>query len=72
MFEPKIFGERLLMARTKKGVTQAQVAKMLGVTATQVSDMEKGKTTTSLFRLYALCDYFNVSADYLLGRREEP
>jgi len=72
MFEPKIFGQRLLMVRTKKGVTQAQVAQMLGVTATQVSDMEKGKTTTSLFRLYALCEYFNVSADYLLGRREEP
>ena len=34
--------------------------------------MEKGLKTTTLARLCLLCDYFGVSADYLLGRTDEP
>ncbi len=72
MFDPNIFGQRLCQLRKGSGVTQAKVAELLHVTPTQVSDMEGGKTTTSLARLCLLCDYFNVSADYLLGRSDEP
>lgn len=71
MFDPKIFGQRLLSLRKQKaGVTQADIADLLEVTPTQISDMENGKTTTTLARLCLLCDYFNVSADYLLGRSD--
>ena len=73
MFDPKIFGERLFLLRKQRtGVTQADIAKMLDVTPTQISDMEGGKTATTVARLYLLCDYFNVSADYLLGRTDTP
>ena len=72
MFEAKIFGQRLFLLRKQLGKTQADIAKLLGVTPTQVSDMEGGKTGTTMPRLYLLCDYFNVSADYLLGRTDAP
>ena len=73
MFNPKIFGQRLLLLRKQRpGVTQVDIAKLLDVTPTQISDMENGKTATTLARLCLLCDYFNVSADYLLGRSDTP
>ncbi len=72
MFDAKIFAQRLLLLRKKKGVTQVEVAKLLEVTPTQISDMENGKTTTTMARLCLLCDYFHVSADYLLGRSDTP
>lgn len=72
MFDPKTFGQRLLFLRKQKaGATQVDIANLLGVTPTQISDMENGKTTTTLARLCQLCDYFEVSADYLLGRTDE-
>ncbi len=70
MFDTKIFGQRLFLLRKQLGKTQADVATLLEVTPTQVSDMEGGKTGTTLARLCLLCDYFNVSADYLLGRSD--
>lgn len=72
MFDAKIFGQRLFLLRKQLGKTQADIAKLLGVTPTQVSDMEGGKTGTTMPRLCLLCDYFNVSADYLLGRTDAP
>lgn len=72
MFQKEIFGQRLLSLRKQAGVMQSDLSNLLGVTKTQISDLENGKTTTTLARLYLLCDYFNVSADYLLGRTDEP
>lgn len=72
MFDPTIFGQRLFQLRKEKGVTQTALGNLLGVTPTQIGDMEKGKSATSLPRLCLLCDYFGVSADYLLGRSDQP
>lgn len=67
MFQKEIMGQRLVHLRKEKGVTQATIAHLLGVTPTQMSDLEHGKTSTTLARLYQLCEYFEVSADYLIG-----
>lgn len=72
MFDKKIFAERIKELRTSNKVTQVVIAELLHVTRTQVSDLENGKTTTSIERLVILADYFNVSADYLLGRSDNP
>ena len=60
------------LLRLQKGMSQVSLAQILGVTPTQVSDMEKGKTSTSLDRLVILCQTLDVSADYLLGLRDTP
>ena len=42
------------------------------MTRTQISDMEHGKSVTNLDRLYQLCEFYKVSADYLLGITDDP
>lgn len=72
MFDIKIFGERLRAAREQKGISQKSVAELLGVTRTQVSDIENGKTGTSMARLVTLAEFYHVSTDYLLGITDDP
>ena len=71
MFYKELFGDRLRELRKAAGMKQQELANLLEVTTTKVSDMERGNTTTSMARLYQLCEYFNVSADYLLGLTDE-
>ncbi len=72
MFSRKVFGERLKELRCSKKMTQVELAELLGVTKTQISDLENAKTTTSFEKLVFLCEYFEVSADYLLGLSDTP
>jgi len=62
----------LLELREKRKISQTAIAALLGVTRTQVSDIENGKSGTSLERFYQLCEYYKVSADYLLGITDDP
>lgn len=72
MFDKNILGQRLLELREKRKISQTAIAALLGVTRTQVSDIENGKSGTSLERFYQLCEYYKVSADYLLGITDDP
>ena len=72
MFDIKIFGQRLRAAREQKGISQKSVAELLGVTRTQISDIENGKTGTSMARLVTLAEFYHVSTDYLLGITDDP
>ena len=72
MFDKELFGSRLRKLRKAAGMKQPELASLLDITPTQVSDMERGHTTTSMARLYQLCEYFHVSADYLLGLTDDP
>lgn len=51
--------------------SQANLAKILFVNQTAVSQWERGVTTPSSAILIKLCDLYGVSADYLLGRSDE-
>ena len=72
MFHRDLFGARLRKLRKKSKQSQQDIADLLGIKQNQVSEMESGRTTTSFERLYILCEYFDVSADYLLGLTNEP
>ena len=72
MFDKKTFGSRLRELRRQKNISQAALGQMLGITSTQVGDMERGNSTTSMPRLYVLCQYFEVSSDYLMGLADDP
>jgi len=67
-----LFGQRLRMLRKQAGERQAALAEHLGVTVSQISDMEKGRRGTNLDRLTMICEYYNVSSDYLLGLSDDP
>lgn len=72
MFLKETFGARVRLHRKANKLSQEGLADMLGVTHTQISDMEKGKTGTTLDKLVTLCEYYHVSADYLLGITDDP
>lgn len=56
--------------RNKYGYSQKELAEILFVNQTAVSQWERGVTTPNKSSLAKLCELFNVSADYLLGIEE--
>ena len=54
MFSREEFGKRLREVRKARGGTQASVGAVLGGTATLISDLEKGRRTTTLEKLTEL------------------
>ena len=52
--------------REEKGLTQAELGKILGVGATCIGKYERGEREPSFSTLKEMCDYFEVSAGYLL------
>lgn len=63
----KEFCQRLVELRKEKGVFQKDVAKAIGVASNTITNYEKGDREPSLAVIKALCRYYQVSADYLLG-----
>lgn len=63
-----VIGQRLKELRSEKGVSQKDIADYLGITQRAYSYYEQGLRLPPCDVLVLLCDYFNVSADYLLGR----
>lgn len=61
---------RLLELRKKKGMTQADIAKLLRITPQAYSLYETSKNNINNETLCMLADFFEVSTDYLLGRQE--
>lgn len=72
MFNIDIFSSRLRALREERNYSRKEIAELLGVTKTQISDLENGKTTTSMVRLVMLAEYYKVSTDYLLGITDDP
>lgn len=60
-------GEKLKEERNKKGVTEAEVARALGVTQGAISRFENGTKNPSTGVLVALAKYYGASLDYLVG-----
>lgn len=56
--------------RTRKNLTQAEVAKALGVSSVVYSRYENGTRQPSIEVLIQMADIFGVTVDYLLGRQE--
>jgi transcriptional regulator with XRE-family HTH domain len=62
--------DRLREIRKEKGIKQSELAAMLDTTQKTISDYENGTSNPDLERLIKIADIFNVSVDYLLGRKE--
>ena len=60
-------GKRLKTQRELKKLSQKQVAEIINVSASIVSNYENGERTPSLESLVALARTLNCSTDYLLG-----
>lgn len=61
------YAQRLRDLRTDHDLSQAQVASILGTSKNQVGKYERGEQEMPIKHLLALCSYYGVSADYVLG-----
>ena len=67
------FQERLNRLRREKGLSQEDLAEVVGVTRQAVQKWESGASRPDMDNLTALADYFGVTLDYLvLGREQVP
>ena len=72
MFSKNIFGQRIYELRKNAKETQKFLGELIGVKKGQVSEIERGKATTTAERIALICEHYGVSADYLLGLTDDP
>jgi transcriptional regulator with XRE-family HTH domain len=64
-------GERIKELRTERKLNQAELAKAIGYGQSIITEWELGRKRPISDAVIALADFFDVSADYLLGRRDD-
>lgn len=66
-----LLSERLAQLRKSRGMTQAQLAKHIGVKQETVSGYERGKERPGIATIVKLSEVLSASTDYLLGITDE-
>lgn len=62
--------KRIRDLREDRDKTQQQIAEYLGTSQTMYARYERGANELPIRHLLKLCDYYGVSADYILGRTD--
>lgn len=62
---------RIRDLREDRDLRQIDVANATGIDQKTLSNYETGKTNPDSFAIIRLAEFFDVSADYLLGRESE-
>lgn len=65
-------GKRLKEFRKENKFTQEKLANVLNTTFSNIAFYEKGRNLIATPFLYTICKKYNISADYLLGKIDEP
>ena len=63
--------ERIKQLRKKKGISQSELAALIGVKNNTVSTWERGTRKPDVEALDLLSDYFEVSFEYILGSSDK-
>ncbi|MCF0137031.1 MAG: helix-turn-helix transcriptional regulator [Oscillospiraceae bacterium] len=66
------FSSILSELRHRSGLSQRKAASDLGISQALLSHYENGAREPGLSFVCKVCDYYNVTADYLLGRSMNP
>lgn len=61
------YAQKLRDLRIDHDKSQAQIAVILGTTKNQVGKYERGEQEMPIKHLVTLCNYYEVSADYVLS-----
>ena len=64
--------ERLVLLQQERHINKKDIAEAVGLSLMGYYRYEKGQREPTASTIVKLCDFFNVSADYLLGRTDEP
>lgn len=66
----KVFQENLIELRKRNNLTQKAVANALGITQPSYIRYENGSAEPTQEMLVKIADLFDVSIDFLLGRKD--
>lgn len=66
------FQEQLYLQRKKQGLSQEELANIIGVSRQAVQKWESGAARPDLDNLMALAQYFGISLDELVGKESKP
>ena len=64
------FRERLIELLNNQKLKQTEIAKLIDIPKNRITNWKSGYTEPSLDDLLKVADYFDVSVDYLLGRKD--
>ena len=59
----QIIGKRIQKVRKSRGYTQQQFSEMVGLSTNYLSDVERGKSSVRLYKLVAIINSLECSAD---------
>jgi len=58
---------RILQLRKENNLKQSELGEAVGLSLYAISDIERGRRTTTTEKIIEIANYFNVTTDYLLG-----
>lgn len=61
----------LIECRKEKGISQKELAKIIGLKETTVASWEQGKSLPSIDMLHRLAKYYQKTMDYMYGERSD-
>jgi len=61
------FAQRLKELREEQGLTQSQLGAKTGISQAGIAKWETGDRSPSIDSIIALANFFNCTADYLIG-----
>lgn len=70
--DSKNIGLRIKALRKDEKLTQEKLAKILNIGNGTIADYERGRYLISTPVLYDICKKYKISADYILGRTDNP
>ncbi len=65
------YRERMRALREDNDITQTQIAKVINKSQQGYNHIETGRAELKIEDLIKLCDFYNVTADYFIGRNEK-
>ena len=65
MFDSEL-GEKVKLLRKRRNLKQDDLAEVLGLSRSQISNLEKGRRNLSLKQLEKLCEYFKADMSFFL------
>ncbi|MBQ1223936.1 MAG: helix-turn-helix transcriptional regulator [Clostridia bacterium] len=65
------YRERMKALREDRDLTQAELGRVINKSQQGYNHIETGRAELKIDDLIKLCDFYNVTADYFIGRSEK-